>query len=49
MHRCIPFLFEVFVDLSVEGERPGEEVDPADDLYNEILPILHYQKYSEIL
>ena len=28
----VPFAAEVLVDLSVEGEGPGEEVDPADDI-----------------
>ena len=28
----VPFAFEILVDLSVEGEGPGEEVDPTDDL-----------------
>lgn len=27
-----PFSFPVFPDLWIEGHRPGQEVDPADDL-----------------
>jgi len=41
MREGVPFSFEVFVDLSVEGEGPGEEVDPADDLDQHLLPMLH--------
>ena len=42
-------MFEVFVDLPVERERPREEIDPSYDFYDEILPILHYLKDSELL
>lgn len=32
MIRWLPFAFEVFIDLPVEGERPGEEIDPTYNL-----------------
>jgi len=41
MREGVPFSFEVLVDLSVEGEGPGEEIDPADDLDQHLLPMLH--------
>ena len=39
--RAGPLVAEVLVDLTVEGERPCEEVDPPDDRDYELLPGLH--------
>ncbi len=41
MLELIPFMSEVLIDLSVEGEGPCKKVDPSDDLNDQILPILH--------
>lgn len=37
----VPLTPKVLVDLSIEGEGPCWEVDPANDLDNDFLPIFH--------
>lgn len=49
MDVCLPLALEVFVDLAVERERPSKEIDPSDDLYEQILPILHHNKILLLL
>jgi len=34
-------MFKVLIYLSIEGEGPREEIDPAYDRYYQLLPILH--------
>jgi hypothetical protein len=49
MDVCLPLALEVFVDLTVERERPSKEIDPSNDLYKQILPILHHNKILLLL
>lgn len=49
MGVCLPLALEVFVDLTVERERPSKEIDPSDDLNEQILPILHHNKILLLL
>lgn len=37
----VPFVDVVLVDLAVEGKGPCEEVNPADDIDYQTLPLLH--------
>ena len=37
MIRRVPFVFEVFIDLSIERDRPCRKVDPSDNLYEKMV------------
>ena len=45
--RVVPFSSEVLINLSVEGEGPGKEVDPANDVDQDLLPMLHIINLSK--
>ena len=49
LSAMVPLPLIVLVDLSIEGERPGEEIDPADDLNEQLLPVLHPAESEVIL
>lgn len=37
----VPLDLEVGVDLAIEGDGPGREIDPSDHVDQYLLPLLH--------